>query len=328
MEPLSMETPKSLRRRSGLSLLQNIAVAFDALLANKLRSGLTMLGIIIGVASVVSLLSVGQGAQTAVTAQIQGTGLNLITVNSGSGFTQGGNGGGSNARTLTFNDAQAIENSVAGITAVLPQYSASLQVRSDQSNYRATILGTTEDYASVRNIDVEIGRYLSESDYRENARVAVLGQQAAQELFGGLNPIDRDIRIEGVRYQVIGVLAEQDGGFGSDPNLQIYIPLTTGYRNLFDARAAGSSENLVSAIIVAVENADDVPAVSANIRALLRERHRLAEDEDDDFGILEQQQLLDIANSVTSILTVLLGAIASISLLVGGIGIMTSCWCL
>ncbi len=309
------------RRRSAMNLGQNVAVSFDALMANKLRSALTMLGIVIGVASVVSLLSVGQGAQAAVTEQIEGTGLNLLTISPGANRGPGGGGGG-NTNTVTYRDAEAIAREIDGITAVLPQYSSSLQVRSDQESYLASVLGASSEYAEVRNIDIEIGRYFTQNEYRDGARVAVLGQQAAKDLFGGLNPIGRDIRISGKRFEVIGVLAQQDGGFGNDPNLQIHVPLTTGYRNLFDARAVASSDNTVSSIVVAVEDLDNVDAVTEDIESLLRRRHRLKDDEDNDFSVTDQQSLLDIASSITGILTVLLGAIASISLLVGGIGIM------
>jgi putative ABC transport system permease protein len=312
------------KRRSSMSVAQNLRVALDALLANKLRSGLTMLGIIIGVASVVALLAVGRGAQSSITEQIAGTGLNQLTISPGTQSGPGGpgSGGGSRPQTLTYNDAEAIAQRVTGITAVLPQYSGSLRVRSDQDNYQASVLGVVQDYASVRNIDIDVGRYISQEDFKTNARVAVIGKSAASRLFGGLNPIGRSIRLGSTRFEVIGVLGQQDSGFGSDPNLQIQVPLTTAYRTLFDAKVPGRSENQVSSIIVAVENTDQVTDVSNQIKPLLRERHRLKTDEDDDFSILNQRTLLDTASTITSILTVLLGAIASISLVVGGIGIM------
>ncbi|MCU0514042.1 MAG: ABC transporter permease [Anaerolineae bacterium] len=312
-------------KRSGLSLSQNLSVAMDALLANKMRSALTMLGIIIGVAAVVSMIAVGRGATVSVTAQIASTGLNLLTISPGARpitAGPGGGGGGRNASTLTYDDARALARELTGIDAVLPQYNSTLDVRSDQERRQTTVRGVTADYAPIRNIDLEIGRYLTEAEFNGNARVAVLGRRAAEELFGGLNPLGRDIRIENKRFVVIGVLADQDGGFGQDPNLEIHVPLTTGYRQLFDARRTGSSAYLVTSIIVAVTRLDDVEQISANIETLLRREHRLASDEDNDFSILNQQSLLDTASAITGILTVLLGAISSVSLLVGGIGIM------
>ncbi len=310
--------------RGGLSIPQNISIAVDALMANKLRSGLTMLGIIIGVGSVVSLISIGQGATVAVTSEIEGTGLNQVTVLSGSNTGNGGPPGInlSNAQTITYDDALALEEQLDDVTAVLPQYSTTLRIRSDQDNIQASVLGTVEDYALASDIALDIGRYFSESEYDNNARVAILGQNAAQDLFGGLNPLDRAIRIDGTRFEVIGVLEEQDGGFGTNPNDQIYIPLTTGYRNLFDTRVVASNDNYVSSITVVAMNSDAVPGVEQHIETILRSEHRLELDEDNDFSVQNQQTLLDTASTITGILTVLLGAISSISLLVGGIGIM------
>lgn len=315
-------------KRSGLSLGQNLSVAINALMANKMRSALTMLGIIIGVAAVVSLISIGRGATAAVTEQISSTGLNLLTISPGAnrglagGGPPGGGGGNQNVDSLTYADAQAIAEQISGIDAVLPQYSGTLDIRSDQERLQTTVLGTNEHYAPTRNIEIEIGRYMTQAEFDNNARVAVLGQSAAEELFGGLNPIGRDIRIEGKRFEVIGVLEQQDAGFGSDPNLQIHVPLTTAYRQLFDARKTGSTDNKVTSIVVAVTDLDDVGRVMEDVESLLREQHRLDTDEDNDFSILDQQSLLDTASTITGILTVLLGAIASVSLLVGGIGIM------
>jgi putative ABC transport system permease protein len=312
-------------KRSGLSLSQNLSVALDALLANKMRSALTMLGIIIGVASVVSMISVGRGATASVTEQITSTGLNLLTITPGGNDgvpRPGGGGAARNADTLTYDDAQLLEKDLEGVDGVLPQYNGTLEVRSDQERLQTTVRGVSANYAALRSIDVEIGRYLTNAEYDSSSRVAVLGQRAAEELFGGLNPIGRDIRIENKRFEVVGVLAEQDGGFGADPNLDVHVPLLTGYRLLFDARRAGSSAYLVTSIIVAVTNLNDVDSVTAQVGTLLREEHRLAGDEDSDFSILNQQSLLDTASTITGILTVLLGAIASVSLLVGGIGIM------
>ncbi|NWG16190.1 MAG: ABC transporter permease [Chloroflexi bacterium] len=306
-------------RRSGLSIRQNLAVSIDALLANKLRSALTMLGIIIGVASVVSLTSVGQGAQNTVAERLGETGLNILTIRDGGGLQRGGPGQRPN---LTYDDAEAIEEQVGGLLAVLPQFSGSLTVRTDQASYTASILGTTEQYLEANNLTVEIGRFFSEDEYESNKRVAVLGYDAAEELFGTLNPIGREVRIDRARFEVVGVLEEQDALGINDPNLQIFVPLTTGYRSLFDARIPGSSKNQVSQIVVAVADEEQVDAASTQIEAVLREQHDLDTDTDNDFNITSRQTLLETASNVSSIMTLLLGAIASISLMVGGIGIM------
>ncbi|MDX2160477.1 MAG: ABC transporter permease [bacterium] len=312
------------KKRSSISVTQNLRVAVGALLGNKLRSGLTMLGMIIGVGSVVALLSVGQGATSSITEQIQGTGVNLITVSpgAGGGFGPGGGPGGGSQETLTYRDAEAIAEDVEGISAVLPQYSTNLDVRSEQNNYNASVLGVAADYADVRSIDIDIGEYITSGHYRSGSMVAVLGSGASEELFGGLNPLGEYIRIDGQRFEVIGVLGEQDGGFGNDPNLQIHVPLTSGYRHLFDARATGSGNYYVSSIVVELINGDDADAVTEDIETVLRREHELTGDDENDFNVSDQQQLLETASQITGILTVLLGAIGGISLVVGGIGIM------
>mgnify|MGYP005847700215 CR=1 FL=1 len=312
------------RKRGGLSLHQNIAVSLDALLANKLRSGLTMLGVIIGVASVVSLTSIGQGAQSAVTERLGQTGLDLLTVTSGGGGFARPGGAPTTTRTkpLTLADAEAIETGVSGIRAVLPQYSGMLNVRVDQSTYSISVVGTTEMHANVSNLAIEIGRFFDAGEYESNARVVVLGADTAEEMFGGLNPVGRSMRIGRTTFEVIGVLEEQDTGIGSNPNQEVYVPLTTALANLFNARIPGSTDTRVSSIVVAVQDPEQINTVSSGIEALLRQRHDLAADADNDFNIINRQQLIETANSVTGILTILLGAIASISLLVGGIGIM------
>ncbi|MFN8373199.1 MAG: ABC transporter permease [Anaerolineae bacterium] len=304
-------TPKLKRGGSGVDLVQNIGVAFDALMANKLRSGLTMLGVIIGVMAVVSLISIGQGAQTAVTEQIQGTGVNLLFVTAANG-----------AQTLTYQDAQELERQITGVNAVLPLFSQNLTVRSDEDTISTTVMGVTAQHAEITNLDLQIGRFISQEDYERRSRVAVLGTSAAEELFGGLNPLGRSVRIGSQRFEIIGVLEEQDAGFGADANLNIYVPLSTGYRNLYNARTAGSTDDRVSNIRISVTDTNNIAAITAQIQRILRDRHRIELGEDDDFNVIDQQQLLEIAGQITGILTVLLGAIAGVSLVVGGIGIM------
>lgn len=305
------------KKSVGLDIGQNLGIAVDALMANKLRSILTMLGVVIGVMSVVALLSVGQGAQASVTERIQGTGLNILTISSG----RGGFGGG-NSQTLTYADAQALEKSLTGIDGVLSQYSGNMTVRSDAATITVSVRGVTSKYAELTNMDMELGNFISNLDDSGRNRVAVLGSDASEELFGGVNPVGRSIRINGKRFEVIGVLDEQDSTGGQNANLDIYVPLNTGYRNLFDAKAKGSSDNLVSNIRVVVTNVDDVETVKTQVEAILRDRHKLKADADNDFNVFDQQSLLETAQQITGVLTVLLGAIASVSLIVGGIGIM------
>ncbi|MBN8593012.1 MAG: ABC transporter permease [Anaerolineae bacterium] len=303
---------------SALNLGMNLSIAFDALMANKLRSGLTMLGVIIGVMSVVALLSVGQGAQVSITDQISGTGLNVLTINPG----RGGFGGG-NAQTLTLEDADALERQLRGVDAILPQYNQTFRLTSEFDDVLTTVRGVGAAYAEKVRLELGDGRFFSESEYDSRARVAVIGNNTAEDLFGGIDPLGRTIRIDGTRFEVIGVLAEQEQSTpGANPNNDVYIPLSTGYRVLFQATARGSGVDLVSNIRVSVVDLEDVDDVKAQVESILREEHNLKEGDDNDFSILDQQSLLDTASTITGILTVLLGAIASISLVVGGIGIM------
>ncbi len=300
-------------RRLNLNLGQNFAIAIDALMANKLRSGLTMLGVVIGVMSVVSLLSVGRGAQASITEQISGTGLNIVTITSRSTGS---------SRNLTVKDADAIEKQVTNYTAVLPQYGETLRVRSDDENILTNVTGVTPPFAKATNLKIDYGRFISQSDYDNGSRIAILGKKAASDLYGGRDPIGKEVRLGGQRFEVVGVLAQQDSGFGQDPNSTIYVPLSTAYRALFNVKAPGSSDNVVSSVRVAVDDTNNVASVKSQIELLLRERHKLKTSDENDFNILDQQSLLNTASTITGILTVLLGAIASVSLLVGGIGIM------
>ncbi|MBX3064187.1 MAG: ABC transporter permease [Anaerolineae bacterium] len=301
-------------RRGGLGISQNVGVALDALMANKMRSALTMLGVVIGVTAVVALLSVGQGAQAAVTQQIQGIGTNLLTISSRAGGS---------ARNLTYQDAEAIKAAVSGLTAVLPQYNGNLTVRSDTASTSATVQAVVPEYASVSNIKVAKGHFFTTGEFDAAAHVVVLGTSIASDLFGTADPLGQEVRLNGQRYEVIGVLEQQNATFGADPNEAMYVPLKTAYRNLFtNAKASGSNDDLVSNIRVSVTKVEDIESVKAQIERILRTRHRTKADADNDFNILDQQQLLNTASQVTGILTILLGAIASVSLLVGGIGIM------
>jgi len=227
-----------------------------------------MLGVIIGVMSVVALLSVGQGAQVSITDQISGTGLNVLTINPG----RGGFGGG-NAQTLTLDDADALERQLRGVDAILPQYNQTFRLTSEFDDVLTTsefddvlttVRGVGAAYAEKVRLELGDGRFFSESEYDSRARVAVIGNNTAEDLFGGIDPLGRTIRIDGTRFEVIGVLAEQEQSTpGANPNNDVYIPLSTGYRVLFQATARGSGVDLVSNIRVSVVDLEDVDDVKA-----------------------------------------------------------------
>ncbi len=315
-----MGTRKTIKRRgAGINIGQNVWIALDAMMANKLRSALTMLGVIIGVCAVVSLLSVGRGAEAAITEQIEGVGTNLITIIPGGQVTSVTATSGHN---LTLADAEAIEAEVRHIVAVAPEFRLSAQVAFEDNGMDTLVIGEMPEYAVIRNLEPAIGRFISQDDVDGRERVAVLGSQAADELFGGLNPIGRTIRINNVRFEVIGVLAEQGAVGMFNPNTYIYVPLSTAYRKLASGRGVTGGEYLVSTIMIRAETQEAIDDVIAQVESILRRRHRLDPDEDDDFTVISQQELLGMATSITSTMTVFLAAIAGVSLLVGGIGIM------
>ncbi len=290
---------------------QNMSIAFDALLANKFRSFLTMLGIIIGVMAVVALLSIGQGAQDMITDRISAAGTNTVSVAPTAA-----------AETLTVDDAWAIEDQIDGLEYVSPQYSLA-----SQTVFEGEVLGSRTTavyplYLEANQLSMDSGRFFDDQEEAGAARVAVLGFSAAEDLFGGINPVGRSIRINNYRFDVIGVMAQRDAGFGgNDPNMNVYVPFSTAARSLFDERSL-TGDVRVTAISLTVGDANRIDEVKADVEMLLRDRHRLRPDDDLDFRVTDQRQLLEIANEITNTLTVMLTAIAAVSLLVGGIGIM------
>lgn len=291
---------------------------FGTLTLNKMRSGLAILGIIIGIGSVIALISLGQGSQKSVESQIQSLGSNLLTVmprGGGAGPVQGGSGSGT---TLTLADAEAIKTSVATTTVadVSPEYSGRQQVTAGRNNTNTSIVGVMPQYASIHKLEMASGTFITDRDVNSLAKIAVIGPQAAEDLFGeGSNPIGQTLRIKGLTFRVVGLTAEKGGGLGSNPDDSIYIPFSTAQKQIFGA------DNLTS---VAVETKSSEVMVQAQdeIGYLLLTRHKLSDPEDADFSILSQQDLLSTVSQVTGTFTSLLSGIAAISLLVGGIGIM------
>ena len=299
-----------------MNILESLRTAATSLTTNKLRAILTMLGIIIGVASVVTLLSVGQGVQASVTGQIQSIGSNLVFISAYRDESS------TRPAYLTTADAQALADpfDAPALAAVAPVTQGSLRVANGDNGQNLTVAGTTGDYARVRNLEVVMGGFLTAGDLADQSRVAVLGGQAYLDLFpDGDFPVGQAVSIDGVPFEVVGVLKQQ-GGFGSDDST-VLIPLSTAQARFFTQRTL-SGEHPVQTIFASVISDNQVSAAETQIAALLRERHNLAPDTPDDFRITSQQAILDVAGQITGVLTVFLGAIAGISLLVGGIGIM------
>jgi putative ABC transport system permease protein len=301
-----------------MNVLENIRVALRALSANKVRSALTMLGIIIGVGAVVALLSLGQGASQMITGQVEDLGSNLIMVTPARML---GDALASQQAVLYYSDYELIARNVPGIENIAPIYQSYKPVKYGDKTSQYTISGVTPIYAQVLNYQVDQGRFISRSDGSSKARVAVLGSQTAEDLFGNVDPIGRRIQIGEISFDVVGVLASK-GSTGFSFNDTILIPLETGYSRLFGSAALENGQRTVSSITVSAAQADTVSDVMARIKFLLRKQHDLAAQDESDFLLTSQDQFLDILDQITGTLTTFLAAIAGISLLVGGIGIM------
>jgi putative ABC transport system permease protein len=297
-----------------MNFWQALIEALESLTSNKLRSGLTILGIVIGVGAVIAMLAIGTGAENSITGEIQGIGSNLIFV------FRGGSEEVRNPKPLTLGDADALADPFAApsIAGVAPVLQGSGEVTFAGESVTTQISGVTPDYELVRNYDVTEGEFVTDAHMLGRSAVVILGVEVAEELFGRKVAVTGEtVRVEGQPFRVIGVLEEKGGSaFGSEDN-QIIVPLTTAQTRLLRR----SSADRVDVIFVQAASADAVPEASEEIAQILRARHRTAIGEDD-FTVFSQQDFLDVASSITGILTIFLGGIAGISLLVGGIGIM------
>jgi putative ABC transport system permease protein len=301
-----------------MNLIENIRIALRALSANKLRSILTMLGIIIGVTAVVALLSIGEGATASITSQVEGLGSNLIFVSPGRVFER--EGGAENAR-LYYTDYEALVANQVNMRLIAPAYQTIANIKYGDKSVSISVSGVVPEYLETRSYELGRGRFITESDRNRNAQVVVLGSQIAEDLFGNLNPIGQRIKINNNSFEVIGVLEEKGGGFGSSNDTAL-IPLETGYTKVFGASAEDDGKRLLTDISISANDPDKVSDVMAQVTFLLRKLHKISPESDPDFSVLSQSQFLDTLNTITATLTIFLAAIAAISLLVGGIGIM------
>jgi putative ABC transport system permease protein len=285
-----------------------------SLLANKTRTFLTVLGIVIGIASVIVMLAVGAGAQQQITSSINSLGTNILTVRSGGGGRPGEANTGTE-KPFTFLDAEAIEDKVPNIKAVAPLVQTRAQAQVGNKNMNATILGVTDTYQEVGNVKVAYGNFITESQSRSFSKVAVLGSIAATNLFGEDDPIGEQVKIKTNNYTVVGV-AESKGGSGfQNPDEYIYLPINTAMQYI-------SGNNNLGSIAVTTEKSDQLTQVQEDLTNFLLKRRNIENKDLADFRILNQQELLATVSSITGIFTMLLGSVAGISLLVGGIGIM------
>jgi len=326
-----------------MQLWESVVIARRALTINKLRTVLTMLGIIVGVAAVIALISIGNGFRQQMNEDFASMGTNILTVMSGQGFGPGGGGppppGGPEedlsqsdlkekaAEPLTMKDVEALSDpsQVSHVVAVAPTYSVSsgqAVMRGDKQAKSVQITGATPNYESVRITTLALGEFITQEQVDQRARVAVLGYEVEAKLFDGNEyPIGETVRINGINFEVIGVLAESgQTGFGNPDNM-VFVPLTTAQTRLDNAGAFRGSLKVFN-IYIQVDNQYNMDATSAQVTAVLRERHRLGDEYKNDFRIMNQAQMLEFSNSMATTLTAFLGSIAGVSLLVGGIGVM------
>jgi len=303
------------------NLVASARIAIDALKVNKLRSSLTMLGIIIGVAAVIAMVAVGSGASQRIQEQIASIGSNVIVVMPGSVTTSGIRLGAGFAMTLTLDDARAIAEECPAVSATAPVVRGSAQVVYGNNNWATSIQGTTPQYVTIRELALAGGDVFSEQDVDGAAKVALLGKTVADTLFAGEDPIDKIIRIRKVPFTVVGVLEPKgQSPTGQDQDDLIVIPISTAKKKVLGGPQA--SANAVANIMIQARDPQSMKEAENQVEELLRQRHHLAADQDDDFTVRNLEELFTAQEASAEVMSILLASIASVSLIVGGIGIM------
>lgn len=302
-----------------IDLKTTLKVAVNSLKVNKMRSILTGLGIIIGVSAVIIMFSVGAGAGKKITKDIESMGSNLLIVRSASVTSSGVKMGYGAKPSLTLNDAYSIEENCLSVLAVAPYISEAKQITYSNQNWSTTVGGTTASYLFIRDWEIEDGRNFIPEDIKNITKVALIGNTVAINLFGDMNPINKTVRVGNVPFKIIGVLKSKgQSSMGTDQDDILFIPVTTAQKKVFGTEFAGT----VKHINITVVNADLIDAAQEEVTELLRERHKIGKNQEDDFEIRNLTQMMETVKSATKTMSLLLGAIASVSLLVGGIGIM------
>jgi putative ABC transport system permease protein len=300
-------------------LLASFRIALRALMVNKMRSTLTMLGIIIGVGAVIAMVAVGSGAKKQIGEQIASMGSNMLIVLSGSSTSGGLRFGSGTVPTLTADDAKAIQNEIPAVKYVSPSLSGVAQVVFGNQNWSTIVNGTTPEVLEIRDWPLSSGRPFTQQDIDGATKVCLLGKTIVDILFGGIDPLDQVIRIKKVPFTVIGVLAPKGQSTrGQDQDDTIIVPLTTAQKRLFGMQFPG----MVRMMLVQARGPEVMQEVENQINDLLRQRHRIQSNQDNDFTVRNLTEIMSTAEQSASVMSILLGAIASISLIVGGIGIM------
>ncbi|MDR2779869.1 MAG: ABC transporter permease [Synergistaceae bacterium] len=300
-------------------MFEILRTAISSLWANKTRSILTMLGVVIGVGAVIAMVAVGNGASSEVTGLISGMGVNMIMIRPGTPNSGGVRMSAGSGARLTLPDIEAIEEECWSIEAVAPQVMAGSQIIFENRNWASSVTGTTEGFFKIRDFHAENGRLLDDEDERSAAKVAVLGATLARELFGGMDPVGQTIRISNIPFEVVGILASKgQSAMGSDQDDMVVVPITTAQRRLVRSSFADS----INMAFVQVKDVSMIDSAMGEISALLRQRHRIPSGGEDDFTLGNMTDIINSLSQSTRAMTMLLGAVASISLIVGGIGIM------
>jgi len=302
-----------------INLPSTFRISLRALRVNKMRSALTMLGIIIGVGAVIAMLAVGTGASKKIAEQIASIGSNLIIILPGSTTSGGVRMGAGTQPTLTFGDAEAIQKEASAVEEVAPVHNGVAQVVYGHQNWSTGVVGTTPGMLEVRDWPLSSGRPFTQQDVKSATKVCLLGQTVVESLFGSMDPVGQIIRIKKIPFTVIGVLSKKgQSPQGQDQDDTIYVPVTTAQKKLFGTQFPG----MVRTIMVKAKSTEDLGPAEKQINELLRQRHHLGPKQDNDFTVRNLTQIMQTAEQSTKVMTLLLGAIASVSLLVGGIGIM------
>ena len=297
-------------------LFMSIRIASKALRRNLMRSLLTMLGVIIGVAAVIIMVSLGEGAAASIQEEIAAAGTNLITVRAGSSSSGGVRQGGGSRTTLTPDDAEAIQNEIAAVSQVAVMIRTGAQMVYASQNWNASVQGTSQDFPAVRRWEIKEGSFFTLQDVQASTRVAVLGTAVVENLFGDEDPLGKIIRVKNVPFKVVGVMASKgQTSWGNDQDDIIFAPYTTVQKKLMGVQH-------VSEILVSAAEPRRIPEATEQITALLHQRHRIVPPEEDDFSVRTQEEMAQVRVGASNAMTRLLASIASISLLVGGIGIM------
>jgi len=300
--------------------LDSLSAAWAGVITHKLRSSLTMLGIVIGITAVIALMSIGRGVEAEVISQIESLGSNLVFITPGWTTEEEAWAAAGSAQTLTQEDAAAIAEQVPYVSSVAPVLATNLQTVVGGENMMTKVFGITPEHMQVNNLEIAHGAFFTEYEYQHGAKVAVLGSDVKETLFGDADPIGQQMRMGGIVVRVIGVLESKEAMEGS-PNDNIFIPLTTFQQTVYQPRTA-QGDHVVHYITLTVSDQEQGDYVIDEITELLRSRHQLAANADDDFEIISLEEIIKTVSEITGTIALFLGAIAAISLLVGGIGVM------